>query len=229
MVNIIKLLYKHFECKVFCNNQLTDSCGITIGVKQGCILSPFLFTVTTDWLMKVTTTDSRRGIRWTLTTYLVDLDYIDDISLLSSRQRDMQEKTDRLTATAPKLGLKVNTSKPKLMKMNHKSNDPVTINNSDIDEVSEFTYLGSKIATDRDSEKEVNSRITKANQSFAMLKNILKSKQVRTNAKLRIFNSNILSVLLTGAECWKLTNGIAPQNTYLPEQVLADDSHNLLA
>ena len=96
----------------------------------------------------------------------------------------MQEKTDILIETAQKLGLKVNTSKTKLMKMNHKSNDPVTINNSDVDEVNEFTNLGSKIATYGDSEREVNSRITKANLSFAMLKNIWKLKQVGTNTKL---------------------------------------------
>ena len=57
--------------------------------------------------------------------------------------------------------------------------------------------------------REVNSRITKANQSFAMLKNIWTSKQVGTNTKLRIFNSNVLSGLLYGAECWKLTTRIA--------------------
>ena len=154
--------------------------------------------------MKMTTTDSRRGFRWTLTIYVDNLDYADDISLLSSRQRGVQEKTD----TAQKLGLNVNTSKTKLMKMNHKSNDPVTINNRDIDEVNEFTYMRSKIAIDGDSEREVNSRITKANQSFAMLKNTWKSKQVGTNTKLRIFTSNVLSVLLYSTECWKLTTRI---------------------
>ena len=118
----------------------------------------------------------------------------------------MQEKTDRLTERAQKLGLKVNTSKTKLMKMNRKSNDPVTKNNSDIDEVH---IPGEQNSTDADSEKEVNSRITKANQSFAMLKNIWKSKQVGTNTKFRIFNSNVLSVLLYGAVCWKLTTRIA--------------------
>ena len=60
-----------------------------------------------------------------------------------------------------------------------------------------------------DSEREANSRVTNANQSFAMLKNIWKSKQVGTNTTLRIFNSNVLSVLLYGAECWKLTTRIA--------------------
>ena len=61
--------------------------------------------------MKLTTTDSKKGIRWTITTYLEDLDYAVDISLVSSRQRDVQEKTDRLTETAQKLGLKVKSAK----------------------------------------------------------------------------------------------------------------------
>ena len=100
----------------------------------------------------------------------------------------------RQTETAQKLGLKVNTSKTKLMKMNHKSNDPFTMNYSDIDEVNELTYLWSKLAT---------------NQSFAMLKHIWKSKRIGTNTKLRIFNSHVLSVLLYGAQCFKLTIRIA--------------------
>ena len=121
----------------------------------------------------------------------------------------MQEKTDRLTETAQKLDLKINTRKTKLIKTNHNSNDSVTINNSEVDEVNEFTYLRSKVATDGDSEREVNSRITKANHFFAMLKNIWKSKQVGTNTKLRFFSSNVLGVLLYGAECYKLTTRVA--------------------
>ena len=49
--------------------------------------------------------------------------FADDISLLSSRQR--VKRRYRLTETAQKFGLKVNTRKTNLMKMNHKSNDPV--------------------------------------------------------------------------------------------------------
>ncbi|KAI0215316.1 Transient receptor potential cation channel subfamily M member 3 [Lamellibrachia satsuma] len=112
----------------------------------------------------------------------------------------MQEKTDGLTETAQKLGLKVNTSKTKLMKMNHKSNDPVTINNSGVDEVNEFTNLGSKIATYGDSEREVNSRITKANLSFAMLKNIWKLKQVSFVMFMTLFSYVVMTNLRPTSE-----------------------------
>ena len=94
------------------------------------------------------------------------------------------------------------------MRKNTSNNKPVTINGNRIEEVNEFTYLGSKITTDADSEKEINTRIIKATQAFAMLKTIWKSTSIKLNTKLKIFRSNILSVLLYGAECWKTTTTI---------------------
>ena len=108
----------------------------------------------------------------------------------------MQEKMDRLTTTAPQIGLKLNTAKTKLMRNNYKTDNPITINNSDaLGEVQDFAYLGSKITTDGDSTKDVMARIIKAGQTFAMLKPIWKSKQIRLEAKLRLYNSNVFRCL----------------------------------
>ena len=125
----------------------------------------------------------------------------------------MQEKMDKLTTTAPQIGLKLNTAKTKLMRINNKTDNPITINNinnSDaLEDVQDFAYLGSKITTDGDSAKDATARIRKASQTFAMLKPIWKSKQLRLETKLRLYNSNVLSVLLYGSECWKLTAKLA--------------------
>ena len=69
----------------------------------------------------------------------------------------------------------INIKTTKLMRKNTSNNNPVTINGNRIEEVNEFTYLGSKKTTDAVSEKEINTRITKATQAFAMLKTIWKS------------------------------------------------------
>ena len=99
--------------------------------------------------------NGNRGIRWTLTSILEDLDYADDIGLVSNRHKDMQEKMDKLTTTAPQIGLKLNTAKTKLMRINNKTDNPIiinNINNSDaLEDVQDFAYLGSKITTDGDS------------------------------------------------------------------------------
>ena len=124
MVNVIKIIYTDVQCQVACNSHMSDSFSVKSGVKQGCIFSPFLFTLAIDWLMIEITKNGNRGFRWTLTSILEDLDYADDIGLLSNRHKDMQEKMDKLTTTAPQIGLKLNTAKTKLMRFNNKTDNP---------------------------------------------------------------------------------------------------------
>ena len=50
--------------------------------------------------MRKTTVDKRRGIRWNFTTLLEDLDFADDIVLLSSKFNDSHERTGRLAEEA---------------------------------------------------------------------------------------------------------------------------------
>ena len=207
-IDIIQMLYRDFHCKVICGNQLTDSFKVQTGVKQGCILSPFLFVLAMDWLMRQTNKGQNRGIQWTLTSSLEDLVFADDISMLSSRHRDIQDKSDRLTTLVSQLGMNIQVKKTKIMKMNTNNSEPVIINNQHIEEVDEFTYLGSKVSTDRDSGKDVQARLAKANKAFGSLNAVWKSKQLRVKTKIRIFKSNVLSVLLYRSECWKMTKEI---------------------
>ena len=117
---------------------------------------------------------------------------------------------DKLKTTAPQIGLKLNTANNKLMRNNYKTDNPITITNSDaLEDVQDFAYLGSKITTDGDSAKDAMVRIRKASQTFGMLKPIWKSKQLRLETKLRLYNRNVLCVLLYGSECWKSTPKLA--------------------
>lgn len=123
LVNVIKMLYSDFKSQVICSTVLTDTFNVTTGVKQGCILSPFLFILGINWVLKqLVTSGGRRGIRWTLTSVLEDLDYADDIALLAHRHQDMQTKTNALATTAGNLGLKINIKKTKHLKMSSPAN-----------------------------------------------------------------------------------------------------------
>jgi hypothetical protein len=50
------------------NNKATDWFAVKSGVKQGCIISPILFLVAIDWVMKKTISDKKRGITWSMFT-----------------------------------------------------------------------------------------------------------------------------------------------------------------
>ena len=103
------------------------------------------------------------------------------------------------------LGFKTSTSKTKEMRMNSKSREPITVREGAIEAVNDqLIYPGSKMQADGDLEPDVKRRISKASQGFFYAKNVWKSKKFSHNTKIRIFRSNVVSVLLYGCESWRV-------------------------
>ena len=65
--------------------------------------------------------------------------------------------------------------------------------------------LGSVIDSEGGTDADVRARIGKARAAFIQLKNIWSSKAISQQTKLRLFNSNIKTVLLYGSETWRTT------------------------
>ncbi|VDO84135.1 unnamed protein product [Schistosoma margrebowiei] len=86
IVNIIRNSYDGLNCKIVHGGQLTKSFEVKTGVRQGCLFSPFLFLLVIDWIMKTSTSEGKRGIQWTSRMQLDDLDFADDLALLSQTQ-----------------------------------------------------------------------------------------------------------------------------------------------
>jgi len=165
-------------------------------------MSSFLFILIIDWITKNSTEQERTGIRWTLLTNLEDLDFADDIALISHTRSHLQLKTVRINKLA--VGLKINIGKTKVMS-NETTKEPVFINNQPLDYTGQFTYLGSVVSISGGTEEDVTARLGKARSTFARLKPVWKSNAYSRATKLRIYKSNVLPVLLYGAECWRMT------------------------
>ena len=61
--------------------------------------------------MKPATSNRNNGIQWTLLTQLDELDFADDLALLTHNKKQMQNKTDLLKVESEKTGLKINKGK----------------------------------------------------------------------------------------------------------------------
>lgn len=205
IINLIKNSYEGTSCKVMHAGQLSQSFDVKTGVKQGCLLSPFLFLLAIDWVMKETTEGRRNGIQWTMWEQLDDLDFADDIVLLSHTQTQMQEKSDTLSQTAIKLGLSPNTAKTQVIKIHTQTINPILMNGTALEEVEAFTYLGSVVDTTGGTDDDIRSRINKARVVFNMLRKIWSANNISTNTKMRIFNSSVKQVMLYGSETWRTT------------------------
>ena len=131
------------------DGKLTEPFSIQTGVRQGCLLSPTIFLMVVDWVMRQSTAGQRTGIQWTFKKQLEDLDFADDISLLSHKQQDAQEKLCWLAAEAEKTALQINTGKTEAMRVNNKQDDPLRLHQENIKEVDKFVYLGSVVSKDR--------------------------------------------------------------------------------
>jgi hypothetical protein len=209
LIQVFAMLYNDPKSQMICNTELTHTFNVSTGVKQGCLLSLFLFILAMDWIMKNSTCRERKGIRWTTTMTtktLEDIDFADEFILLSHRHQDMQEKTVIKATIAENLGLKVRTKKTKSMQMIAK--DSIKLNGNEIEEVNDFTYLGSKMSNTGDGEVEIRARVAKASQALASLKGTWKAGNIRLKTKIRIFKSNVNSTLLYGSESWKMTKTI---------------------
>lgn len=91
LLNIIKGLYKETKCRIIHRGKLGEWFTVQSGVKQGCVLSPLLFLLVLDWVMRKVNTQSN-GIQWTITARLDDIDFADDICLLTLIGGDMEIK-----------------------------------------------------------------------------------------------------------------------------------------
>ena len=81
-------------------------------------MSGFLFLLVIDWVMRKTVSHAETGIRWKMTTMLEDLDFADDLALISSTYTQIQKTIDHLNRNGKGTGLKISTTKTKLMRTN---------------------------------------------------------------------------------------------------------------
>lgn len=103
------------------------------------------------------------------------------------------------------MGLNINATKTNTMCINTPKPAEIELNGIPVDEVDQFTYLGSIVSKDSGTTKDIQSRLRKACQAFSMLRPIWRSSEYSLKTKIKLYTSNVKSVLLYGAECWRTT------------------------
>ena len=129
-------------------------------------MSSLLFSLTIVWVMRQTTADQPRGIRWTLFSTLEDLDFADDLALLLHTLQHMQEKPSRLCIYAQQVGLKVSLKKTKLMMLNVSNPAAVKVNGEHLPTAERFTSFGSTVRHDGGADSDTRNRLSKDRNAF---------------------------------------------------------------
>lgn len=107
-----------------------------------------------------------------------DLDFVDDLALLSYTFMQMQRKANDLVRISAKTGLRINSKKMKVMLVKVMGDTrPITVGNGEVEEVKRFTYLGSQIDVKESSTCDMSNQMGKARSAFNKVKKIWISNQ----------------------------------------------------
>jgi len=128
-------------------------------------------------------------------------------NLLSSRllYKDLKIKIYR----TKEIGLEVNAHETKYMVMSGDQNagriHKMKIDNSSIERVEEFKYLGTTLTDQNSIQEEIKSRLKSGNACYDSVQNLLSSRLLSKNVKIKIYRTIILPIVLYGCETWSLT------------------------
>ena len=201
ILNVMKALYDENKCNIRVGQSTSKEFDIETGVKQGCILSPFLFIMVIDFILK-----GMEGKKYGIEVgekNIFDLDFADDIALIDTSKEKLQRCTEELETRANQVGLRFNAKKCESMST---TDDPaeIKIGDTTVKQTEDFTYLGSKISNKGRSCSEIRCRIGKAGSAFGKITKIIKAKNVKLETKINIYNAIVLSILLYGCETWQI-------------------------
>jgi len=151
LVNLLAKLYSKQKAKVRVAGTLSHGFRVKRGVRQGCVLSPHLFNILAEMVMREALEGFDGGIQIG-GRRVTNLRYADDIILLARSEIELQEMVDRLDTASKKYSLLINEEKTKTMTTNGTSCN-IRINNNILEQVTTFPYLGSLITSDTGAQR----------------------------------------------------------------------------
>jgi len=121
----------------------------------------------------------------------------------------VKKNAEALVAATKKIGLEVNAHKTKYITVTRDQNagriHSMKIDNSSIERVEEFKYFGTTLTNQNSIQEEIMSRLKLGNACYFSVQNLLSSRLLSKNLKIKIYRTIILRVGLYGCETWLLT------------------------
>ena len=201
-------LYMQQETVVRVGGELSDRAVLGRGVRQGCLLSPLLFSIYAEHMMKEALDDSENGVK-VGGRLIQDVRFADDQAMIDGKQEGLQRTMTRLEQTAKLYDMKINVKKTKVMRISRHGGGSVTIviGGQQVEQVKQFQYLGTIISENGYCIAEVKKRIAMAKEAFKKHREIL-TKSLSINVRKRIVKAMVWPVALYGGECWTLKKDV---------------------
>ena len=163
VIELLEYLYKNQEAAAKTSCGTSEWFSVEQGVRQCSIVSPSLFNIYSENIMREVTENTSAGI--TIGGRKINnLRYADDTTLLFESKEDLMELLTRIQHLSKKKGWLLNTRQTKIMVVDKNRTDDhkFILNGEELEEVKSFVYLGSFINTEVSCMPEVNRRLCMA-------------------------------------------------------------------
>ena len=226
-VRVARELHDNMMGRVIVEGGYTIPFPITTGVKQGCVLAPTLFGLFfAAMLSQANFSNCPDGVyirfrrdgdifdikrlhdlAHTSEELITELLYADDCALVSHSEEGLQAMANALSTATKMFGLTISLKKTEVMFQpapgTTRSEPSIKIENTTLNVVNKFKYLGSIISDDCSIEREINNRIRLASDAFGRLRNkVWNCREITLATKLIVYQAIVISVLLYGCETW---------------------------
>ena len=186
-------LYAGQEAIVRTGHGTTDWFEIGKGVRQGCILSPCLFNLYAEYIMRNTGLDEAQAGIKIAGRNISNLRYADDTTL-TAESEELKSLLMKVKEESEKVGLKLNIQKSKIM-----ASSPITsweIDGETVETVADFIILGSKITAGGDCSHEIKRGLLLGRKVMTNLDSILKSRDITLPTKVCLVKAMVFPVVI---------------------------------
>ena len=213
LLKAVKSLYERSEACVRVCREEGEWFEVGVGLRQGCVMSPWLFNLFMDAAMRevrvnageigVTLRDVGRDVEWKVDWLM----FADDTVLVGDSEEKLERLVQEFGRVCQRRKLSVNVNKSKVMKIGKNDEDNemnISLENRRMEEVESYRYLGVDITSDGGMDEEVNHRITDAKKTWGALKVLWSKRHISREAKVGMYEGIIEPSLLYGCEVWSL-------------------------
>lgn len=210
IIKVIQDLYKNNTNYIINNNMKSEGFKTEMGLRQGGGLSPTLFNVHMDGIIKKSEQKANKlfiGYRNLQKVEITAGVFADDVVITAGSEKKLQENLKIWKEKMEEEGMEININKTKIMVIGDKDiKINIEINNVKIEQVEEFKYLGVTLEETGKQEAEINERIDKTIKLYyAMNQKFINKKEITKQTKIKVFNTIYRPVLTYGCESWNLS------------------------
>ncbi|KAB0340181.1 hypothetical protein FD754_023346 [Muntiacus muntjak] len=203
----LRNLYAGQEATVRTGHGTTDWLQIGKGVHQGCILSPCLFTLYVEYIMRnAGLEEAQAGIK-IAGRNINNLRYADATTVMAESEEELKSLLMKVKEESEKVGLKLNIQKTKIM-----VSGPITswqIDGETVETMADFILGGSKSTADGDCSHEIKRRLLLGRKVMTNLDSILKSRDITLPTDVHLVKAMVFPVVMYACESWTIkTNAI---------------------